>query len=233
MCERFALDYPAEILKHWYTVDSFPDLLPCYNIAPMTDILVIRETETGREGSIMRWGLITGWVRDLKQAPVISNTRAETISNSPMTVSHKPMFRSAYRRRRCIIPASGFYEWQLSEDGRHKQPCYISTTDGCPISFAGIWETATLNEVTLESCAIITTESNGLIRPIRDRMPAILPSESIDTWLNPAELPDEILNFFLKPYDPELMQAWPVSTAVNKPSNQGKQLIEPIPSAES
>lgn len=230
MCERFVLDFPESALKNWYTVDSIIDIFPRYNIAPMSDILVIRETASEREGLMMRWGLVTGWIKDLKQVPVISNARAETISNNPMTISHKPMFRSTYRKRRCIIPASGFYEWRLSKDGKHEKPCYISTADGCPISFAGIWETATLNEATLESCAIITTGCNELMRPIHDRMPVILPPESIDAWLNPSELPDEILNFFLKPYDSELLQAWPVSPAVNEASNQGKQLIEPISS---
>jgi putative SOS response-associated peptidase YedK len=228
MCERFTLDFPESILRDRYAVDSFPNLSPRYNIASMSEILVIRETVNGREASMMHWGLITGWIKDLKQAPIISTVRAETILNNPMTVSHKPMFRSAYRKCRCIIPASGFYEWQLSKDGEHKQPCYISTKDGCPISFAGIWETATLNEAMLESCAIITTRSNELMSSIYDHMPAILPPEFIHAWLNPAELSDEILNSFLKPYDSELMQVWPVSTAINNPSNQGMQLIEPV-----
>ncbi len=129
----------------------------------MSDILVIRESINGREATTMRWGLITGRIKDLKQAPVINDAPAETISNNPMTISHKPMFRSAYRKHHCIIPASGFYEWQLSMDGKHKQPYYITATDGCPLSFAGIWETATLNEATLESCAIITTGCNDLM----------------------------------------------------------------------
>ncbi|PTQ78885.1 SOS response associated peptidase (SRAP) [Nitrosomonas oligotropha] len=122
MCERFSLDFPEAILKNWYTVNSFPDLIPRYNIAPMSDIVVIRETINGREATTMRWGLITDRIKDLKQAPVINDAPAETISNNPMTISHKPMFRSAYRKHHCIIPASGFYEWQLLKDGKHKQP---------------------------------------------------------------------------------------------------------------
>lgn len=225
MCGRFALDYPESILKDWYTVDSFPDLFPRYNIAPMSDILVIRDIEIRREAKMMRWGLIPGWVKDFKKTHVINNARAETVAT-------KPMFRSAYRKQRCIIPASGFYEWQQINDGKHKQPYFVTTADGCPTSFAGIWETATIDDKTIESCAIITTECNDLMRPIHDRMPVILQPESFDTWLKPIEFPDETLSFFLKPYDSELMKAWPVSTAVNKAGNEGKHLIEPIPSTE-
>ncbi|MXS84326.1 SOS response-associated peptidase [Nitrosomonas oligotropha] len=224
MCGRFALDYPESILKNWYTVDSFPDLFPRYNIAPLSDILVIRETESKREATMMRWGLVPKWIKDLKEAHVINNARAETIST-------KPMFKSVYRKRRCIIPASGFYEWQLLKDGKYKQPNFITAVDECPTSFDGIWEIATVDEKTIESCAIITTGCNDLMRPIHDRMPVILPPESFDTWLKPVEFPDDIMSFFLKPYKSELMQAWPVSTAVNKASNQGKQLIDPIPAA--
>lgn len=115
MCERFSLDFPEAILKNWYSVNSFPDLIPRHNIAPMSDILVIRETEIKREATMMRWGLVPGWIKGLKKAHVITNARAETIST-------RPMFKSAYRKRRRIIPASGFYEWQLLKDGKHKQP---------------------------------------------------------------------------------------------------------------
>lgn len=221
MCGRFALDFPEDIIKNWYNVPNFPDLFPRYNIAPTTDILVIRETTDIREASMIRWGLIPSWVQDVKKMSVINNARAETISS-------KPMFRSAYRKRRCIIPASGFYEWRLLSYGKNKQPYYISTIDGCPTSFAGIWESTIINGLTIESCAIITTEGNDLMRPIHDRMPVILPPESFDTWLNPVELPTEILDFFLKPYGSEKMQAWPVSTAVNKATHPGEQLIKPL-----
>ena len=104
-------------------------------------------------------------------------------------------------------PATGFYEWKLLPDGKHKQPYFISNALGLPFSFAGIWETATLNEVTIETCSIITTECNELMRPIHDRMPVILPPEAFNIWLTPTELPDKILDFFLKPFDPKRVQA--------------------------
>lgn len=222
MCGRFALDYPTLSIMDWYKVASLPEIQPRFNIAPMSNILVIRDTVEGREGSFMRWGFLPRWAKDTKKLPLLNNARAET-------VAIKPIFKHAFRSQRCVIPATGFYEWKPSQDGKHKQPYYISTNDdGCPMSFAGIWETATINDVAIESCAIITTECNELMSSIHDRMPVILPYESIDTWLKPDKLPEEILEFFLNPYDSEQMQVWPVSTAVNKASNQGKQLIHPI-----
>lgn len=221
MCGRFALDYSSTLLTEWYGAKSIPDLFPRYNIAPLSDILTILETENGREGRVMRWGFVPSWAKDSKKLPVLNNARAETIAL-------KPMFKLAFKKHRCIIPATGFYEWKLLNDKTHKQPYFISTNDGCPVSFAGIWDTATINGVTLDTCAIITTGCNELVRSIHDRMPVILPLETFDTWLAPTELPDEILNFFLKPYDSEKMQLWPVSTAVNKAINQGRELIQPI-----
>ena len=116
-------------------------------------------------------------------------------------------------------------------NGNYKQPYFLSTNDGCPAAFAGIWNTATIKGITIESCSIITTESNDLMRPIHDRMPVILPLESLVTWLTPSELPIELLEFFLKPYNSEKMQLWPVSTEVNKSINESQHLIHPIPVA--
>lgn len=195
-----------------------PELIPRYNIAPATEILIIRETGEGRIGSMARWGFIPRWAKNGVKVPMLNNARAETIAT-------KPMFKAAFRIQRCIIPASGFYEWQLLRDGEHKQPYFISTTDGCPISFAGILETSISEGKTSESCAIITTRGNDLMRPIHDRMPVILPPESFDTWLRPNELPDVILNFYLNPHDSNKMQSWPVSTAVNRSTNEGQDLI--------
>ena len=222
MCGRFALDYPTLSIMDWYKLASMPEILPGFNIAPTSNVLVIRGINKEKEGTFMRWGFIPQWVSDPKKIPLFNNVRAET-------VALKPIFKKAFRTQRCIIPATGFYEWKKSSDGKSKQPYYVTTSeDGCPISFAGIWETTTINDVAIDSCAIITTECNDLMRPIHNRMPVILSYESIDTWLKPEKLPDEMLQFFLKPYDAEGMQAWPVSAEVNKVSNQGEQLIQPI-----
>ncbi len=169
----------------------------------------------------MRWGLIPHWAKDLKKIPLLNNARAETVAS-------KPIFKNAFRRQRCIIPANGFYEWKLLMDGKHKQPYYISSNDGCPTPFVGIWESTPINNTTIDSCSIITTECNDLMRPIHDRMPVILFPVSFDTWLKPTELSSKVLKFLVKPFDPERMLAWPVSIEVNKSINQGEQLIHPV-----
>ena len=148
-----------------------PEIEPRYNIAPTDDILVIRGSDQGRSGLMMRWGLIPHWVKDAKKLPLLFNARAESLAT-------KPMFKNAFRRQRCLIPASGFYEWKLLADGKSKQPFYVSSKIGKPISFVGLWETATVDGVDVDSCTIITTESNALMQPIHERMPVILPPEA-------------------------------------------------------
>ena len=222
MCGRFTLAYPrADLIKRYRAV-TMSDIEPRYNIAPSTDIVVIRDSGTGREILMMHWGLIPHWAKDIKKLPLLLNARAESLVI-------KPSFKHAFRRQRCLIPASGFYEWKQMADGRSKQPFYISAKDGNPLSFAGLWESATVDEVVINSCTIITTKSNELIHPIHDRMPVILPPEAWDTWLTPSPLPDDILMAILmKPLASEHMHLWPVSPAVGRINNQGDQLILPV-----
>lgn len=212
MCGRFALAYPRSSLIDWYRAASMPKIEPRYNIAPSDDILVIRDGDQGRSGSMMRWGLIPHWVRDTKKLPLLFNARAESLAT-------KPMFKHAFHRKRCLIPASGFYEWKLLSDGKNKQPFYISAKDS-PLSFAGLWETATVDEAVIDSCTIITTESNSLMRPIHDRMPVILPPEVWDAWLASAQQADDSLLSLLKLQPSGQMLLWPVSPAVGRTSNQ-------------
>ncbi|GJL71990.1 MAG: DUF159 family protein [Nitrosomonas sp.] len=221
MCGRFALAYPRSSLIDWYDAASMPEIEPRYNIAPTANILVIRAGSTGRAGSMMRWGLIPRWAKDIKKLPLLINARAETVAT-------KPIFKTAFHRQRCIIPASGFYEWKPLKERQNKQPFYVSAKDGHPLSFAGIWETATVNETIIDSCAIITTECNDLMRPIHERMPVILPIEAWDTWLTASQLPDDMLLSFLKPFASEQLQAWGVSPAVGRTSNQDAGLIRPV-----
>ncbi len=220
MCGRFALAYPRSSLIDWYHAVSMPQIEPRYNIAPTTDILVIRDSDKGRQGSMMRWGLIPHWAKDSKRLPLLFNARAESLAT-------KPMFKQAFRRQRCLVPASGFYEWQQLAEGGRKQPFYISAKDG-PLSFAGLWETATIDGIVIHSCTIITTDSSNLMRSIHDRMPVILPPEVWDTWLTSSQLPDDVLLSLLQPYSSEQMQLWEVSPAVGRASNEGAQLIQPI-----
>ena len=221
MCGRFALTHPRSSLIDWYHATSMPQIDQRYNIAPTTNILAIRAGLSGRAGSMMRWGLVPYWAKDTKKLPLIFNARSESMAM-------KPIFKHAFSRQRCIIPASGFYEWKPLAESKSKQPYYISANDGNPLSLAGIWETATVGETVIDSCTIITTDCNTLMRPIHDRMPAILPAEAWDTWLTPSQLPDDNLLSVLKPFASEQMQLWKVSPAVGRISNQGAQLIQPI-----
>ena len=207
-------------MRDWYLASAMPEFDPRYNIAPTTNIVVIREGEEGRAGSMMRWGLIPWWAKDTKKLPLLHNARCET-------VHEKKLFKASFHRQRCIIPASGFFEWERLADGR-KQPFYISSRDGNPLSFAGIWDSATTVEgERIDSCAILTTDCNALMQPIHDRMPVVLAAHDWDTWLDPMPSTDEALLPLLKPFAPDLMQLWAVSTAVGNVANQGEGLIRP------
>ena len=152
--------------------------------------------------------------------PLLHNARSETV--------HEKKLKASFRRQRCLIPASGFFEWQKMADGR-EQPFYISSRDGNPLSFAGIWESAVTGKgVRINSCAILTTNCNALMQPIHHRMPVIVAREDWDIWLDPLPATDEVLLPLLKPFAPDLMQLWAVSPAVGRVSNQGEVLIRPV-----
>jgi len=219
MCGRYGLNHPHPVLADWYRV-VMPELKPRYNIAPTMDILTVRDTGQGHEGSMMRWGFVPYWAKGTQKLPVLNNARAET-------VAQKQLFRQSFRQRRCLIPATGFYEWKT--EGRRKQPYFISSRDGTPFSFAGIWETWTTDSgESIDSCCIITTGCNTLMQPIHERMPVILPPEAWEAWLDPELRRDELLLPLFKPFDADRMHAWAVSTAVGKVANQGEELIRSL-----
>jgi putative SOS response-associated peptidase YedK len=170
---------------------------------------------------LARWGLIPYWAKDAKIGYSLINARADT-------VAEKPAYRSAFKRRRCLVAADGFYEWKAT-GGKVKQPYFISLKDKEPFGFAGLWEHWDNPEdgKTVESFSIITTEPNELMAPIHNRMPAILTPEDYAAWLDPEEPPDH-LKGLLRPYDPSQMEAYPVTTYVNRPVNQGPKCIEPL-----
>lgn len=212
---------PTE-LEEFYNAILVPDVGVHFNIAPSSNILVLRDTAEGRTGGIMRWGLVPAWAKDPASLPMLHNARSET-------VAEKPMFRHALRKRRCLIPATGFYEWKAVPGQRSKQPFYISLQDGTPMSFAGLWESARMADGSvLESCTIITTEANAMLAPIHHRMPVLLGHSAWNLWLDSRPLEQEQLLELLKPTDTENMQVWGVSHAVNKASNDSPALIEPI-----
>lgn len=199
-----------------------PDFDVRYNIAPGSHIVAVRATAQGRSGCMMRWGLIPSWAKDPASLPMLHNARGET-------VAEKPMFRQAFKRRRCLIAASGFYEWKAVPGQKSKQPFYVSFKDGNPMSFAGLWETAkTPDGGTQDTCTIITTEANAVLEPIHHRMPMILDRRDWKRWLDPEVVDAAPLLDLIKPFDADNMQAWGVSHAVNKVANDDPKLVLPI-----
>lgn len=209
MCGRFALNENPQKFAEYFNFSGDLDLSPSWNIAPSTRICSITVDEKGeRHLHRMRWGLIPSWAKDSTIGNKLVNARGETIAE-------KPSFRSAFKSRRCLIPASGFYEWKAEK--RIKQPWYISLKSGDPMAFAGLWESWHPKEgETVESCCIITTDANALMQPIHDRMPVILSPDQWDSWLSPQERLADKLLAMIHPCEPEILQAWPVTRELNR-----------------
>lgn len=221
MCGRYTLKTPPEVLAQQFQLDDLPILQPRYNIAPSQPVAVVRlsSSEGRRRLDMLRWGLIPVWSKDPKIGNQMINAKAET-------AAEKPAFRAAIRRRRCLVPADGFFEWQ--QRGRQKQPVYICRLDKAPFAFAGLWERWEPSEgEPIESCTILTTEPNDLLRPIHNRMPVILAPQDYEVWLDPTVQQTETLQSLLKSCPAEAMEAYPVSRAVNNPRFDAPQCIEP------
>jgi putative SOS response-associated peptidase YedK len=224
MCGRFTNNAKSEQIASEFKVgNKNPNLFqPKYNIAPTQMIDVVFEPETERIISQLRWGLVPNWAKDESIGNRMINARAETITE-------KPSFREAFKSRRCIIPASGFYEWQKKGTGA-KQPFYFYLKDKDVFGFAGLWE-SWIDKTTgeeLETCTIITTEANDVLKPVHDRMPVILKSESYDEWLDAKVKDTDKLQKLLKPYPAKEMTSHEVSRSVNIPDTNSPELILPI-----
>ena len=217
MCGRFTLQLGAdELAREFGLVFSGLHIEKRFNIAPGQVVIVVRPAKAGRALDAMIWGLVPSWSKDPSGGPRPINARAETLAE-------KPMFRGPFKNGRCIIPASGFYEWKA--EGKAKTPWYIHPQGEPLFAFAGLsslWEGP---EGELRTCTIITTEPNALMAALHNRMPAILPREHWDAWLDPAERnPGRLLQSF-----PEAgMAGHPVGPAVGNPNNEGLELIEPV-----
>lgn len=212
MCGRFTLTVSARVLADLFGVEDVPDLRPRYNIAPTQSVLLVRGTADASPAfGEARWGLIPSWAKDIRIGARMINARAETIAE-------KPAFRSAVRRRRCLIPSDGFYEWSKSAGG--KQPYLIRFADGSPFAFAGLWERwHDPDGQAVDSCTIITTTPNDLVADLHDRMPVILPQRHYAEWLGSETLAGERLDELLQPHPSPGMEAYPVSKRVNTPGN--------------
>ena len=221
MCGRYAFFSPAEAVRRTFALDFSPELTPRYNIAPTQSVPALRAAEEGSRALVMlHWGLVPRWAKERAIGNRMINARCETLAE-------KPAYRDAFRRRRCLVLADGWYEWQAATGG--KQPWFVRLRDPRPIAFAGLWERwkdPARGEL-LESCTIVTTDASESIRKIHDRMPVILPEQSWDRWMDPAFSDTETLSGILGPYDPKALKAWQVSRLVNTPRNEGPKLIEP------
>jgi putative SOS response-associated peptidase YedK len=220
MCGRFTLRAPAERVKREFRLEEAPSVEARYNIAPTQSVLAVRRASDEREAVLLRWGLIPSWAKDGSMGAKLINARSET-------VEEKPSFREAFKRRRCIIPADGFYEWQRT--GGRKQPYYFRLKDDRLFGFAGLWETwRTPDGESLATCSILTTEANEVLSTAHDRMPVILRPETYDLWLEDDERLQELRKELLRPYPASEMTAYPVSASVNSPQHQGEELVRPI-----
>ncbi len=219
MCGRFTLRTPTKTIVEAFDLAGAPDLKPRYNIAPTQQIGAIRlNSETGtRQLSMFRWGLVPSWADDPKIGYRMINARAES-------VAVKPSFRSAFKKGRCLIVADGFYEWKKT--GKNKQPYFIRLQNDEPFAFAGLSEHWHRGDQVIGSATIITTEPNELMQGIHDRMPVILSPDDYELWLEPDFHGQGKLLEMLKPYPAEEMEAYPISTLVNNPSNEDAKCIE-------
>src|SRR4051794_17675419 len=211
MCGRYTLLASPEALREQFGLVEVPVLAPRYNVAPTQKVAAVRRTAgaEGRELALLRWGLIPPWADDPAIGNRLLNARAETVAD-------KPSFRSALRCRRCLVLADGFFEWQTSRG--KKQPYYFRLRDGRPFALAGLWERWARGEHgTVESCTLVTTEANDLVRPLHERMPVILPPDAYEVWLDPAVEHPERLRPLLRPCRADEMTAYPVSVRVNSP----------------
>lgn len=221
MCGRYEVHTPIEEIARTFNAqpdDEVRSFGPRYNIAPTLRVPAVREAKSGRALEAMTWGLVPSWAKDLSGAKPI-NARAETVFD-------KPMFRNAVRRRRCLLPADGFYEWQ-QRPGR-KQPYHVGMIDDGLFAMAGIWEYWARGEAQpVVSCAVIVTGANELMAGIHERMPAIIAREDWSKWLDPSIDDPTAIATMLAPFPAEQMRAYPVGTRVNNVKNEGPELIEP------
>ena len=223
MCGRFALAVDINQLIKAYGISpehaNNHNLSPRYNITPSQEIVGVCQTEDGiRTLNSFRWGLIPHWAKDSSIGAKMINARAET-------VAEKPSFRVPFRSRRCLVPASAFYEWIRAE--KEKLPYCIRRRDKTPMAFAGIWESWNGPEGPIQSCSILTTASNKVLEPIHQRMPAILSAEDFDQWLDIMNNKPDQLTPLLKPCAEDLLEAYRVDQRVNNPRNDGSECLAP------
>ena len=218
MCGRYAVTSAPEAIRALFGYPEQPNFPPRYNVAPTQPIAIVRLMDGKRQFALVRWGLLPSWVKDPKDFTLVINARGESVMD-------KPAFSAAMKRRRCLVPADGFYEWKAIGTG--KQPYYVRTKSGAPLAFAGLWETWTgPNGEEMETAAIVTTRANRTLAAIHERMPVVVPPEAFNMWLDCANIDDETAGTLIAPASDDLLKAYEVSTAVNRTANDDPKLIE-------
>ena len=231
MCGRFTSTTPAEDLAAYFRVDesAVGERAPRWNVAPTDPVLSVVDRDGSRRMGEMRWGLVPFWAKDPSVGSRMINARAETITTTSA-------YARPFERRRCLVAADGFYEWQPRPDRKAKQPFHIRRVDGEPLAFAGLWDSwrpkKGSDEGRLVSAVIVTTTANGVLRPIHDRMPVVLPPSAWDAWLDPDNHDVEALARLLVPAPDPLLEAVPVSSAVGNVRNDGPALVERVDPGE-
>jgi putative SOS response-associated peptidase YedK len=225
MCGRFAFYSPHEAVARLFGVADGPEVEPRYNIAPTQFVAAVRESGGPREVAMLYWGLVPSWAKEKSIGARMINARSETLAE-------KPSFRNAWKRRRCLVLADGYYEWQRS--GATKQPYFISFAGGAPFGMAGLWERwrDPGSGEPLESCCIVTTSPAPAIAHVHDRMPVIIPPDAYAEWLDPDNAATDRLARLLVPCESPELQARPVSRRVNDARNQGADLLELLGTAD-
>src|SRR5262249_3295558 len=227
MCGRYVLFSTPEANRALFHYGEQPNFPPRYNIAPTQPIPIVRLRDGKPSFALMRWGVLPAWVEEPKTFPLLINARGESVLD-------KPAFRNAIRRRRCLIPTDGFYEWQAGPSGASKQALFVRARRGehgaaAPLAFAGLWETWTgPNGEELDTAAIVTTAANRTLSAIHPRMPAFVAPEDFARWLDCDAVPAEEAATLIKPADEALLEVYPVSAAVNRVVNDSEALIAPV-----
>ena len=227
MCGRFVSATPPDQVASYFGTEAPETVLePSYNVAPTDDVYAVLSDGSTRRLDAFHWGLVPLWAKDAKIGSKMINARAGTLAE-------KNAYKSAFRSRRCLIPADGFYEWQKhpTEAKGKKQPHFIHHPDGQPYALAGLWELwrgPERDQEPLRSCTIITTSANQPMAAVHDRMPVILPASAWDLWLDREQHDLDILGQLLVPAPPQVISMHPVSTEVNNVRNDGAQLAQPI-----
>jgi putative SOS response-associated peptidase YedK len=222
MCGRYRLSRTKPVIEEYFDAATDDDWIPRYNVAPTQPVPVIRQNpkEPGRQISLMRWGLVPLWSKDMSGAAMMINARGETAGS-------KPAFRDALASRRCLIPADGFYEWKKS--GKTKQPFCFEMNNGELFAFAGLWERwKDPSGNWIRTCSILTTTANAVTSAVHDRMPVILDPGDYDLWLDPGMKKIEAVSEMLKPFDARKMRSYPVSTRVNHAANDDEACSAPV-----